>query len=138
MQPLDQETELPDLPLTLAALAPLADFTAKPLDFDQDFFVRATPIALRRSRRRAAVAGAALANLFLEALDFAAQRVDRLQQLGADVAGRHGVLLSGIARRTVGLGRARIIAATTRRVTRRACGHLISNPLQLPRNFDIA
>ncbi len=78
MQPLDLDTQLPDLPFPLVTLAPLADIAAKPLDFDQDFFVGAMAITRRGGRRVAVIASAAIANLFLETRNLAAQRVDRL------------------------------------------------------------
>lgn len=71
MQPLDQETELPDLPLTLVTFAPLADVATKPLDFDQNLLIAATTI-YRGGRHVAVIANTAITNLFLETPDLAA------------------------------------------------------------------
>jgi hypothetical protein len=83
MQPLDQDTQVPDLSFQLVTLAPPADVTAKPLDFDQDFLLAAAAITRRRAGHVAAVASAAIENLFLETHNLTAQCVDCLQQLQA-------------------------------------------------------
>jgi len=86
-QPLDLQTQCPDLPLSLVTLAPLQNVAAKALDLDQHLFIRAAAITCRRGGRVAAIASAAIANLFLEPCDLTAQRVDCLQQLRGHIVG---------------------------------------------------